>query len=69
MSTLLKWGLEGRVNVGFMFIVPSHGAWHRVLYKQTNLCRYQCINLLYIIYNIYLSEFINQKIIIEYPQQ
>ena len=36
MSTLLKWGLEGRVNVGFKFIVPSHGAQHRVFYKQTN---------------------------------
>ena len=26
MSTLLKWALEDRVNVEFMFIAPSHGA-------------------------------------------
>ena len=33
---LWLWSLEDRVNVGFMFIAPSHGAHHRVFYKQAN---------------------------------
>ena len=42
MSTLLRWALEDRVNVEFMFIAPSHGTAAATAPKSLQSCPTLC---------------------------